>query len=73
MKLKKYLETKKLTQEKFIEELHQKTGHRLTQGGLSKYINFDENGKSLRYPRPAEIKVIYEFTEGAVTPNDFYL
>jgi len=71
MKLKEYLKANNLTQHKFIEELEKETGHRLSQGGLSKYIC------SVRTPRKDEMVAIYDFTnnhgEGKVEPNDFYL
>lgn len=67
MKLKEYLTEKKLTQHKFIEELEKETGHKLSQGGLSKYVI------GQRTPRKDEMVLIYKFTDGAVQPNDFYL
>ena len=67
MKLKEYLSENKLTQHKFIKELEKETGHKLSQGGLSKYMI------GQRTPRKEEMLVIYKFTKGAVEPNDFYL
>ncbi len=67
MKLKEYLETKELTQEKFIQEMEDETGHKLSQGGLSKYV------LEYRIPRKAEMVAIHEYTKGEVEPNDFYL
>jgi hypothetical protein len=67
MKLKEYLTENKLTQHKFIEELERETGHKLSQGGLSKYVI------GQRTPRKDEMVLIYKFTDGAVQPNDFYL
>jgi ribosome biogenesis GTPase A len=67
MKLKEYLETKELTQEKFIQEMEDQTGHKLSQGGLSKYV------LEYRIPRKAEMVAIHEYTKGEVEPNDFYL
>ena len=67
MKLKKYLDKNKLTQDKFIANMEKETGHRLSQGGLSKYII------ESRIPRKAEMIAIHEFTKGEVEPNDFYL
>ena len=67
MKLKEYLSEHELTQDKFIREMEKETGHRLSQGGLSKYI------LESRIPRKAEMIAIHKFTKGAVQPNDFYL
>ena len=67
MKLREYLNTKKLTQDKFIKEMEKDTGHRLSQGGLCKYI------LESRIPRKEEMIAIHKFTKGAVQPNDFYL
>ena len=67
MKLKEYLKENNYTQGKFIKELHKQTGHKLSQGGLSKYMI------GQRTPRKEEMLKIYEFTKGAVQPNDFYL
>lgn len=67
MKLKQYLDTNELTQEKFIKEMEQETGHKLSQGGLSKYI------LESRIPRKKEMVAIHKYTKGAVQPNDFYL
>jgi ribosome biogenesis GTPase A len=67
MKLKEYLNTNNLTQDKFINEMEKETGHRLSQGGLSKYI------LESRIPRKAEMVAIHEYTKGKVEPNDFYL
>ena len=38
MKLEKYLSDNKLTQHSFLDLLYKKTGTKLSQGGLSKYI-----------------------------------
>jgi|TARA_R100001460_G_scaffold39123_4_gene73843 hypothetical protein len=67
MKLQKYLSDNKLTQHNFLDLLYKKTGTKLSQGGLSKYI------KGQRIPRKNEMKSIHEITEGKVQPNDFYL
>ncbi len=67
MKLKEYLKENNYTQVGFIKELHKQTGHKLSQGGLSKYMI------GQRTPRKEEMLIIYEFTEGEVEPNDFYL
>ena len=67
MKLKEYLKENNYTQGKFINELYKQTGHKLSQGGLSKYMI------GQRTPRKEEMLKIYEFTKGAVQPNDFYL
>ena len=67
MKLKEYLKENNYTQGKFIKELHKQTGHKLSQGGLSKYMI------GQRTPRKEEMLIIYEFTKGKVEPNDFYL
>ena len=67
MKLKEYLKENNYTQSKFINELYKQTGHKLSQGGLSKYMI------GQRTPRKEEMLKIYEFTKGAVQPNDFYL
>ena len=67
MKLKQYLQTNQLTQDQFIKSMEKETGHKLSQGGLSKYI------LESRIPRKAEMVAIHKFTKGAVQPNDFYL
>ncbi len=67
MKLKQYLDTNELTQDRFIKEMEKETGHRLSQGGLSKYI------LESRIPRKTEMVAIHKYTKGAVQPNDFYL
>ena len=67
MKLKQYLDTNELTQDKFIKEMEKETGHRLSQGGLSKYI------LESRIPRKTEMVAIHKYTKGEVEPNDFYL
>lgn len=67
MKLKQYLNENNLTQGAFIDAMQEETGHKLSQGGLSKYI------LESRIPRKAEMIAIHKFTKGAVQPNDFYL
>ena len=67
MKLKQYLDTNELTQDKFIKEMEKETGHRLSQGGLSNYI------LESRIPRKTEMVAIHKYTKGEVEPNDFYL
>lgn len=67
MKLKQYLDTNELTQDRFIKEMEKETGHKLSQGGLSKYI------LESRIPRKTEMVAIHKYTKGAVQPNDFYL
>ena len=67
MKLKQYLDTNELTQDRFIKEMEKETGHRLSQGGLSKYI------LESRIPRKTEMVAIHKYTKGEVEPNDFYL
>ena len=67
MKLKQYLDTNELTQDRFIKEMEKATGHKLSQGGLSKYI------LESRIPRKTEMVAIHKYTKGAVQPNDFYL
>mgnify|MGYP003649701105 FL=1 len=65
MKLKQYLDTNELTQDRFIKEMEKETGHKLSQGGLSKYI------LESRIPRKTEMVAIHKYTKGAVQPNDF--
>jgi uncharacterized protein YgiM (DUF1202 family) len=67
MKLKQYLQENKITQNEFIMQLEKSTGHKLSQGGLSKYVI------AKRIPRKSEMLAIHDYTEGAVSPNDFYL
>ncbi len=67
MKLKQYLDTNELTQDQFIKAMEKETGHKLSQGGLSKYI------LESRIPRKTEMIAIHKYTKGAVQPNDFYL
>jgi hypothetical protein len=67
MKLADYLDDKSLTQHQFIEVCKEKTGHTFTQGCVSKWV------LEKRRPRADECKVIYNSTDGKVSPNDFYL
>lgn len=67
MKLQAYLNDNNLTQNQFIEICKEETGHTFTQGCISKWV------LEKRRPRADECKVIYDSTEGKVTPNDFYL
>jgi|TARA_B100001939_G_scaffold106253_1_gene91814 hypothetical protein len=67
MKLKEYLRANKLTQNLFIRSAELKTGHKFPQGTLAKYL------LEQRYPRKKELNIIYQATDGLVTPNDFYL
>ena len=67
MKLKEYLSENAYTQMSFIDAVKEKTGHQFSQGGLAKYII------GARIPRKKEMTVLYDFTKGKVTPNDFYL
>tara|TARA_R100000773_G_scaffold22815_1_gene20111 strand:+ start:16510 stop:16728 length:219 start_codon:yes stop_codon:yes gene_type:complete len=66
MRLKTYLTSRSKTQSSFIKEVYQKTGHRLPQGTLAKYLI------GQRIPRKKEMLIIHDVTEGAVEPNDFY-
>ena len=67
MKLKTYLTENKITQEEFIAQVKETTGHEISQGGLSKYVI------GQRVPRKDQILAIYKTTDGAVDPNSFYL
>ena len=67
MKLKEYLTENKFTHMSFISAVEQKTGHSFSQGGLAKYVI------GARIPRKREMQVLYDFTDGKVAPNDFYL
>lgn len=67
MKLKEYLTENKFTHISFINAVEQKTGHSFSQGGLAKYVI------GARIPRKREMQVLYDFTDGKVAPNDFYL
>ena len=67
LKLANYLKENKLTQEQFLKKMENHTGKSISQGGLSKYI------QSKRTPRKEEMLMIYEASQGAVQPNDFYL
>jgi len=67
MHLKTYLTREKKTQIAFIEDVYVKTGHRLPQGTLAKYLI------GQRIPRKKEMLIIHEVTNGLVEPNDFYL
>jgi hypothetical protein len=67
MKLRTYLNDNNLTQHDFIEVCKEKTGHTFTQGCISKWV------LEKRRPRADECKVIYDSTNGKVSPNDFYL
>lgn len=67
MKLKHYLKHKKYTQESFVADLQQKTGVEIPQGTLSKYV------LGSRIPNPINMRAIFDATNGAVSPNDFYI
>jgi len=67
MKLSEYLQTNHLTQNQFISICKEKSGHSFSQGSVSKWI------LEKRRPRSEECKVIYNCTNGEVSPNDFYL
>ena len=67
MTLKEFIKENNLTQYQFIEIVKEKTGHTFSQGGLAKYII------GQRIPRKKEMNVIFNFTHGVVSPNDFYL
>ena len=67
MKLNDYLKSNEYTQVAFIQKVKDKTGHRMPQGTLAKYV------LNQRTPRKKELQVIFEATEGGVSPNDFYL
>lgn len=67
MHLGEYLKTNKITQEEFLRKMEATTGKSISQGGLSKYIQ----GK--RVPKKEVMMMIYETSDRAVEPNDFYL
>ena len=67
MKLSTYLNVNNLTQHDFIEVCKERTGRTLTQGSISKWV------LEKRRPRAEECKVIFDSTNGKVSPNDFYL
>ena len=67
MKLNEYLKANDFTEIAFIQKVKDKTGHEMPQGTLAKYI------LNQRTPRKKELNLIYQATEGAVAPNDFYL
>jgi hypothetical protein len=66
MRLKEYLSSARQTQRSFIEDAYVRTGHRIPQGTLAKYL------VGQRIPRKREMQIIYEVTNHQVTPNDFY-
>ena len=67
MNLQTFLQQNKYTQNRFISEVYVATGHKFPQGTLAKYI------LGQRIPRKREMLIIYEFTNGLVDPNSFYL
>ena len=66
MNLKSYLAEHNYTQQRFITEVRDYTGHKFPQGTLAKYV------LGQRIPRKKEMIIIYEFTKGVVDPNSFY-
>lgn len=67
MKLKEYLREHRLTQEQFLDLIKKRSGHKLSQGALSKYV------VGQRIPRRDEMMALWQTTDGQVSPNDFYL
>ena len=67
MILKDYLKINNFTQQGFSNEVEKVLGKKIPQGTLAKYVN------GQRIPRKPEMKLIYDFTNGKVSPNDFYL
>tara|TARA_Y100000114_G_scaffold91562_1_gene85044 strand:- start:300 stop:506 length:207 start_codon:yes stop_codon:yes gene_type:complete len=67
MILKDYLKINNFTQQGFSDEVEKVFGKKIPQGTLAKYVN------GQRIPRKPEMKLIYDFTNGKVSPNDFYL
>ncbi len=67
MHLGEYLKSNKITQEQFLRKMQDTTGKSISQGGLSKYIQ----GK--RIPKKEVMMMIYQASDQAVQPNDFYL
>ena len=67
MKLRTFLQLNGYTQNKFISEVYISTGHKFPKGTLAKYI------LGQRIPRKNEMLIIYEYTNGQVDPNSFYL
>ena len=66
MKLDNYLNDNNMTQQMFVEDLLVATGRHIPQGTLSKYV------LGTRIPNIKNMQAIYEYTQGKVTPNDFY-
>jgi|TARA_R110000803_G_scaffold53808_7_gene110349 hypothetical protein len=67
MKLSAYMKHHQYTQKDFIKKIKAATGYNLPQGTLAKYV------LGQRFPRKKELNIIYETTNGLVSPNDFYL
>jgi|TARA_A100001015_G_C14414056_1_gene490355 outer membrane biogenesis lipoprotein LolB len=67
MHLKAYLNNKNIAQKEFIKKVEEKTGHKIPQGTLAKWI------LGTRIPRKKDMLNIYLCTQKEVEPNDFYL
>lgn len=65
MKLGIWIKENGLTQETFVEYSH-KRGAGFSRHAVAKWCS------GARVPRPDEMRTLYEVTDRAVTPNDFY-
>ena len=67
MKLEEFLKTNNYTQKSFIQDFEKETGTKIPQSTLAKWI------LQTRLPRKKQMVLLYDFTGGRVSPNDFYL
>ena len=67
MKLSAWLKENKMTQKQFLEIAANSHSANFSTHALVKWCS------GQRIPRPEDMKVIYNATEGNVSPNDFYL
>lgn len=67
MKLSAWLKENKLTQKQFLEKATSDYSGSFSYHALVKWCS------GQRIPRPEDMKVIHQATDGNVAPNDFYL
>ena len=66
MKLKDYLKENQFTQKTFLLHIKENKDIEISPSTFAKWV------RNIRIPRKDEAKTIYEITNGAVEPNDFY-
>lgn len=67
MKLGAWLKENSMTQREFLQLATERHQGNFTFHALAKWCN------GQRIPRPDDMNVIFEATNGSVSPNDFYL